>query len=151
MILLVIVSLVPADDSGNAAVEGNLVIIFDENVQKGTAGNIVITQTGGATFETIPVTDVRVSVTLSWRDQHDRWNKIVTADDQYFDAISLHKYSGSGKDDPEDDAKLQTVLAGRKHLAGQRHLPGGRRLCRSVRLELSQQSDQPLRNRRRPV
>ena len=61
--------------------------------------------------------DVRVSVTLSWRDQHDSWNKIVADDDQYFDAISLHKYSGSGKDEPEDDAKLQTVLAGRKHLA----------------------------------
>jgi hypothetical protein len=61
--------------------------------------------------------DVRVSVTLSWRDQHDSWNKIVTEDDQYFDAISLHKYSGSGKEEPEDDAQLKTVLAGRKHLA----------------------------------
>ncbi|MEQ8209509.1 MAG: glycosyl hydrolase [Lacipirellulaceae bacterium] len=61
--------------------------------------------------------DVRVSVTLSWRDQHDSWNKIVADDDQYFDAISLHKYSGSGKDESEDDAKLKTVLAGRKHLA----------------------------------
>ncbi len=61
--------------------------------------------------------DARVSVTLSWRDQHDSWNKTVTEDDQYFDAISLHKYSGSGKDEPEDDAKLKTVLAGRKHLA----------------------------------
>jgi hypothetical protein len=61
--------------------------------------------------------DVRVSVTLSWRDQHDSWNKIVTGDDQYFDAISLHKYSGPGKDAPEDDAQLKTVLAGRTHLA----------------------------------
>ena len=61
--------------------------------------------------------DVRVSVTLSWRDQHDSWNKTVAEDDQYFDAISLHKYSGPGKDEPEDNAKLKTVLAGRKHLA----------------------------------
>jgi hypothetical protein len=62
--------------------------------------------------------DVRVSITLSWRkNKHDKWNKIVTADEQYFDAISLHKYSGPGKDEPENDAKLQTVLAGRKHLA----------------------------------
>ena len=59
--------------------------------------------------------DVRVSVTLSWRDQHDSWNKIVADDDQYFDAISLHKYSGSSK--AEDDAQLKSVLAGRKHLA----------------------------------
>jgi hypothetical protein len=61
--------------------------------------------------------DVRVSVPLSWRKQHDKWNKIVTANDRYFDAISLHKYSGSGKDEPKDDVKLKTVLAGRKHLA----------------------------------
>lgn len=61
--------------------------------------------------------DVRVSVTLSWRNQHDSWNKIVTEDGQYFDAISLHKYSGSGQAEPEDDAQLKTVLAGRKHLA----------------------------------
>ena len=61
--------------------------------------------------------DVRVSVTLSWRDQHDKWNKIVTAEDQYFDAISLHKYSGPGKEEPKDDDQLQKVLAGRKHLA----------------------------------
>ncbi len=60
--------------------------------------------------------DVRVSVTLSWRNQHDRWNKIVADDGQYFDAISLHKYSGPGKDEPKDD-QLKAVLAGRKHLA----------------------------------
>ena len=60
--------------------------------------------------------DVRVSVTLSWRDQHDRWNKIVADDGQYFDAISLHKYSGPGKDEPKGD-QLKAVLAGRKHLA----------------------------------
>ncbi len=62
--------------------------------------------------------DVRVSVTLSWRDnKHGSWNKVVTDDDQYFDAISLHKYSGPGKAEPKDDAQLKTVLAGRKHLA----------------------------------
>ena len=61
--------------------------------------------------------EVRASVTLSWRDQHDSWNKIVADDGQYFDAISLHKYSGSGKAEPEDDAQLKTVLAGRKLLA----------------------------------
>lgn len=60
---------------------------------------------------------VRVSVTLSWRNQHDSWNKIVADNGQYFDAISLHKYSGPGKGEPKDDAQLKTVLAGRKHLA----------------------------------
>lgn len=61
--------------------------------------------------------EARTSVTLSWRSQHDRWNKVVVDNGQYFDAISLHKYSGPGKADPEDDAQLKTVLAGRKHLA----------------------------------
>ncbi len=54
-------SLNPADNNTGVAVGTDLVITFDEDVQKGT-GNIVITETGGSTFETIPVGDARVSV-----------------------------------------------------------------------------------------
>jgi alpha-L-arabinofuranosidase len=61
--------------------------------------------------------DVRVSVTLSWRNQHENWNKIVADNGEYFDAISLHKYSGSGKAETKDDTQLKTVFAGRKQLA----------------------------------
>ena len=51
----------PEDDETGVAVETDLTITFDEDVQKG-AGNIVITETGGSAFDTIPVTDARVSV-----------------------------------------------------------------------------------------
>lgn len=61
--------------------------------------------------------DVRVSVPLSWRNQHDRWNKIVADNGQYFDAISLHKYSGPDDLEPDNDSQLMGVLAGRKYLA----------------------------------
>ena len=54
-------SLNPADNNTSVAVSTDLVITFNEDVQKGT-GNIIITQTGGSTFETIPVGDARVSV-----------------------------------------------------------------------------------------
>ncbi len=61
--------------------------------------------------------EVRVSVTLSWRDRHDSWNKIVSDNGSYFDAISLHKYSGFDNDKPENQAGLKAVLAGRLRLA----------------------------------
>ncbi|MDG1069972.1 MAG: Ig-like domain-containing protein [Akkermansiaceae bacterium] len=54
-------SLSPTDDATGVAVSADFVITFDEDVQKGS-GDIVITETGGSIFETIPVGDVRVSV-----------------------------------------------------------------------------------------
>ncbi|MGB1130707.1 MAG: Ig-like domain-containing protein, partial [Haloferula sp.] len=54
-------SLSPADNATGVSVSTDLVITFNEDVQKGT-GDIVITETGGSTFETIPVGDARVAV-----------------------------------------------------------------------------------------
>lgn len=57
-------SLVPADDASNVTANADLVIHFDEDVQKGS-GEIVITETGGGVFETIPATDSRISISGS--------------------------------------------------------------------------------------
>jgi len=57
-------SLVPADDDSNVTANSNLVIQFDEDVQK-DSGDIVITETGSGVFETIPATDARVSISGS--------------------------------------------------------------------------------------
>ncbi|MGB1130708.1 MAG: Ig-like domain-containing protein, partial [Haloferula sp.] len=54
-------SLTPADDDPNATAKADLVIQFDEDVQKGS-GDIIITETGSGVFETIPATDSRVTV-----------------------------------------------------------------------------------------
>ena len=56
-----IVSSAPADDDTGVAVDGNLVINFSEDVVAGT-GNIVIRNADGTSFETIPVTDPRVTI-----------------------------------------------------------------------------------------
>jgi methionine-rich copper-binding protein CopC len=53
----VISTLSPTNTATNVLVDANLVITFDETVQKGS-GNIVIKESGGATFETISVDDV---------------------------------------------------------------------------------------------
>ncbi len=69
--------------------------------------------------------ELRVSITLSWRDKHHQWNKIVAGDAKYFDAISLHKYSGfdEDKEDPKAQQQaLESALAahvGCAHPAGQ--------------------------------
>lgn len=61
--------------------------------------------------------EVRTSVTLSWRDRHESWNKMVADDGKYFDAISLHKYSGFDHDKAEgQQAALEDVLAARARL-----------------------------------
>ena len=52
-------TLSPANNSSSAAVDGDLVMTFDETVQAGT-GTITITETGVGPFETIPVPDARV-------------------------------------------------------------------------------------------
>jgi hypothetical protein len=53
--------------------------------------------------------ELRVSITLSWRDKHDKWNKIVAGDGKYFDAISLHKYSGFDEDKEDPKAQQQAL------------------------------------------
>lgn len=57
-------SLNPVDDDPNVTANSDLVIEFDENVQKGS-GDIIITETGNGVFETIPATDSRVTVSDS--------------------------------------------------------------------------------------
>ncbi|GAA5476677.1 Ig-like domain-containing protein [Haloferula helveola] len=61
----VISELSPADDATGVAAGANLVLTFNEAVQKGSGGDIVIKENGGAVFETIPVTDARVAVSGS--------------------------------------------------------------------------------------
>ena len=51
----------PLDDATNVGANDNLILTFGENVQLGTAGNIVIYNSGGTVFETIPYNDVRIS------------------------------------------------------------------------------------------
>ncbi len=55
------VTLSPLDNATGVALNANLVMTCSENVQIGT-GNIVITHTGVGTFESIPITDPRVSI-----------------------------------------------------------------------------------------
>ncbi|MBT8045080.1 MAG: hypothetical protein KJO79_09030 [Verrucomicrobiae bacterium] len=53
--------------------------------------------------------ELRMSITLSWREKHDKWNKIVAGDGKYFDAISLHKYSGFNEDKKDPKAQQQAL------------------------------------------
>ena len=55
-------SQVPANDSSNAAAESNLIITFDEDVQKGATGNITIKNSDNSDFEVIPIGDARITV-----------------------------------------------------------------------------------------
>ena len=57
-----VLSLDPADNATGISANANLVINFNESVKKGSSGNIVIIQSGGSTFETIPIADARISV-----------------------------------------------------------------------------------------
>jgi len=52
----------PADDATGVGVNANLVITFSEDVEKGTTGNIVIYKSDDTIFETIAVTDAKVSI-----------------------------------------------------------------------------------------
>ena len=60
-----VASLSPADNATGVGLNDNLVITFNEAVKKGTAGNIVIKKADNTTFETIPVTDSRVTISGS--------------------------------------------------------------------------------------
>ncbi|HAU29759.1 MAG TPA: hypothetical protein DCW68_06610 [Rhodospirillaceae bacterium] len=54
-------SLSPADNASGVALDANLVLTFGEDITKGT-GNIIIYNGGGTVFETIAVTDAKVTV-----------------------------------------------------------------------------------------
>jgi hypothetical protein len=56
-----IVALSPTNNATGFVPEDNLIVTFDEVVQKGT-GNIVIKQAGGSIFETIAVTNANVTI-----------------------------------------------------------------------------------------
>jgi len=58
-------ALSPTNNAINVIASTDLVISFDEDVQKGSTGNIVIQQTAGGTFETIAVTSSAVTVSGS--------------------------------------------------------------------------------------
>ncbi|NLI76072.1 MAG: hypothetical protein GX442_06470 [Candidatus Riflebacteria bacterium] len=57
-----IAALTPADDSATAAPDADLVIVFSENVLKGTGAITVRNDTDGTTLETIDVTSTRVTI-----------------------------------------------------------------------------------------
>lgn len=58
-----ITSLSPADDSSSASVTNNLVMTFNESVQKGTGNISIYTLTNNALVETIDVASAAVTVT----------------------------------------------------------------------------------------
>ncbi len=51
----------PLDGATGVAINANLVITFNENIQLGTAGNIVIYNSDATVFETIPYNDARIT------------------------------------------------------------------------------------------
>ncbi|MFN8296929.1 MAG: Ig-like domain-containing protein [Chitinophagales bacterium] len=51
----------PLDGATGVNVNQNLILTFSENVKVGTAGNIVIYNSGGTVFETIPYNDSRIT------------------------------------------------------------------------------------------
>ena len=57
--------------------------------------------------------ELELSVPLSWRDIHDDYNTVITKDQDYFDAISLHKYSGVGDAAADDRQSTEYILASR--------------------------------------
>ncbi|MBB3696623.1 hypothetical protein KMW28_23695 [Flammeovirga yaeyamensis] len=61
--------------------------------------------------------EVRVSIPLSWRRTHEEYNKVIIGDQQYFDAISLHKYMGADPDVPgESNSAYSALLTSREVL-----------------------------------
>ena len=64
--------------------------------------------------------EIKVSVPLLRRDSspNPRWNNDLTADQSYFDAVTVHTYVGSNPDDPNSgDGAYATALTARHHLA----------------------------------
>ena len=80
----------PLDNATGIAVNSNLVLTFNENVQKGTTGNILIKE-GGATTQTIAVTNAAVTVT-------GNTVTIDPADLGYSAAVNIEIASGAIKD-----------------------------------------------------
>ena len=59
----IISTLNPVNTSTNISTSGNLVVTFNENIQKGTAGNIVIKKTADATIvDSTAVTSINVTI-----------------------------------------------------------------------------------------
>jgi len=58
----IVSDLSPANGATEVSKDTDLVITFDEDVQKGASGNIVIQQTAGGTFETVAVTSPNVTI-----------------------------------------------------------------------------------------
>ncbi|NEQ95214.1 MAG: hypothetical protein F6K30_00505 [Cyanothece sp. SIO2G6] len=57
-----IATLSPANNGTAIAVESNLVMTLDENVVKGTSGNVIIKDSNNVEFATIPITDSAVTI-----------------------------------------------------------------------------------------
>ena len=57
-----VLTLTPGDGDLTVATDADLVIRFNKAVRKGLSGDIVIRSDDGTVFETIPVTDARVSI-----------------------------------------------------------------------------------------
>ncbi|KAF0200157.1 MAG: hypothetical protein FD170_3710 [Bacteroidetes bacterium] len=51
----------PSDGNTTVTLNQNLILTFSENVKAGTSGNVVIYNTGGTPFETIPYNDSRIT------------------------------------------------------------------------------------------
>ncbi len=63
--------------------------------------------------------NIRVSIPLLRRDSwaNPNWNKDLTKDTSYFDAVTIHTYVGSDPDDATNsDEAFATALTARKHL-----------------------------------
>lgn len=62
--------------------------------------------------------EVRLSIPLSWRATHADYNTILADDKNYFDAVTIHKYTGADPDVPgESDKAYSTILTGRLTMA----------------------------------
>ncbi len=58
--------------------------------------------------------DVRVSIPIGWRRNQEAYNKEITGDQSYYDAITLHKYMGADPDKPsESDLAYSNLLTSR--------------------------------------
>jgi hypothetical protein len=55
----------PTDGNSSVTINQNLILTFNENVKVGTSGSIVIYNSGGTVFETIPYDDGRITFSTS--------------------------------------------------------------------------------------
>ncbi|WP_044209438.1 hypothetical protein [Flammeovirga sp. OC4] len=54
--------------------------------------------------------EVRVSIPISWRRNHEAYNKVIIGDKNYYDAISLHRYMGEDPDVAEESNTAYSAL-----------------------------------------